>query len=61
MPKGGTSILAFANNILEEFLDIRKLSAKRYIILYEYHENVDLAYITHIFHQTQDYGKIFQK
>ena len=61
MPKSGTSILAFSSTILEEFQDIRKLTAKKYIILYEYYEDVDLAYISHLFHQTQNYGKIFQK
>ena len=60
MPKIGTSILVLSNSILDEFLGIRRLTAKRYMILYEYHEDVDLAYVSHIFHQTQDYGKIFE-
>ena len=59
-PKVGTFILLVADDILKEFSDIRKITVNRYIILYEYHEEIDVVGITHIFHQMQDYGKIFK-
>jgi len=60
-PNSGTSVSSYISDIADEFSDIRKINAKNYILLYSYDENeIDIATITHIFHQTQDYGKIFQ-
>ena len=58
-PNGGTSILSF-DDIAVEFSNVRKVTADKYVILYEYHEENDDAVIQHIFHQKQDYGKIFK-
>ena len=60
-PNGGTFILVLTDDISEEFSNLRRMSANNYIIIYEYYEEPDLVVIGHIFHQTQNYGKIFQK
>jgi len=59
-PKIGTTITARFDNIADNFANIRKLNAKNYIILYVYREENSTALVTHIFHQTQDYGRLFQ-
>jgi len=60
-PKTGTLISTYINDILNEFSSLRKVNATNYTILYIYEEEVDLVYITHTFHQTQNYAKVFQK
>ena len=60
-PNSGTSIVLIANDISKEFLDIRRRLAKNYAIFYRYYEDDENALITHVFHQMQDYDKIFQK
>ena len=59
-PLVGTPIMSYINDVSLEFESVRKLNIKNYTILYAYTDLHDLATITHIFHQTQDYGKIFQ-
>ena len=59
-PKSGTYVSLIADDISPEFSNVRKLTANRYVIIYEYYENLNIATVTHIFHQMQDYGKIFQ-
>ena len=61
LPNGYSLILSLVDDIAPEFLEVRKITANSYVIIYRYYESADLAIITHIFHQTQDYGKIFQK
>lgn len=60
IPTAYSLILSFIGDIAEEFLEVRKVTAKNYVIIYRYYEDDNLAYITHIFHQTQDYGKFFK-
>ena len=59
-PNSGTPISSFANDISVQFTDIQRTMADRYLLLYIYDETTDTATISHIFHQTQDYAKIFQ-
>ena len=59
-PNGGTLISLVTNDISEEFSNVQKRIAKNYIILYRYYEETNIAYVSHIFHQTQNYGEIFQ-
>ena len=60
-PKTGTLISTYINDILNEFSSLRKINANNYTILYSYEEEIDIVYVTHIFHQTQNYAKVFQK
>jgi len=59
-PNSGTSITSYLNDVANEFSEIRKLNVGNYTLLYFYTEISDIASVAHIFHQTQDYGKIFQ-
>jgi len=54
-PKIGSTIASYINDIADEFSKMRKLNAKNYVLLYAYKENIDIAVITHIFHQTHGY------
>jgi len=60
-PKCGTFLSSFDKNILAGLSTVRKITANNYVILYEYYEENDVVVIGHIFHQMQDYGKLFQK
>ena len=60
-PNAGTFIILVSDDISEEFSNVQRRIAKNYIILYRYYEDTDIAFITHIFHQTQDYSKVFRK
>ena len=60
-PNGYAFILSLVDDVSEEFSEVRKVSAHNYVIIYRYYEDIDIAIITHIFHQSQDYGKIFQR
>jgi len=60
MPNAYSFILSLIDDIAEEFREVRKITANNYVIIYRYYDDDNLAFITHIFHQTQDYGKIFQ-
>jgi len=60
MPKSYAFLSSTINEMLEAFSEFRKVSVKNYILVYRYYEEDDIVVITHIFHQTQDYGKIFQ-
>ena len=60
-PNSGTSLSLIAADISEACSNLQRIIAKKYVIIYEYYEEVDVVLITHVFHQTQDYGKIFQK
>jgi len=59
-PNSGTPITSYINDISKEFSEVRKFNASNYILLYVYTEITDIATITHIFHQSQNYGIIFQ-
>jgi len=59
-PTIGTSVTDIASDISIEFKSFRKSLAKNYILLYVYKQTLNTAFVTHIFHQTQDYGKLFQ-
>jgi len=59
-PKSGILISTYISDVSNEFSSLRKINANNYTILYAYEEEIDIAFITHIFHQTQNYGKIFQ-
>jgi len=59
-PNSGTSINSYLKDISHEFTDRRKINAKNYSLLYLHDEINSIVFITHIFHQTQDYAKIFQ-
>ena len=58
-PNSGTPITVLNKNIPVEVAGIRRVIAANYIILYEHFESEKLAMVTHIFHQTQNYGRIF--
>jgi len=60
-PNSGTFLSKVVDDISEIFSSVQKRTAKNYVLLYKYFEKVDVVLITHIFHQTQDYIKIFQK
>ena len=59
-PNSGTFIALILDDISEEFSNIQRRLVKNYIILYKYYTEDDNVVITHVFHQMQDYGKIFQ-
>lgn len=59
-PKIGTTITTNIADVVKEFADVRKLTINNYIILYDYNEETSNALVTHVFHQTQDYGRLFQ-
>ena len=60
IPDGG----AFLGNILEDisplFSKFQRRLAKKYVIIYKYFEEDSTALVTHVFHETQDYQKLFQ-
>ena len=60
LPNGGTYLSQVADDISVIFSNFKRCIAKNYILIYKYFEDQNIAYITHIFHQTQDYSKIFQ-
>ena len=60
-PNSGTLLSFVTHDISEACSNLQRIMANQYMIIYEYYEEVDVALITHIFHQTQDYGKIFRK
>ena len=60
-PNSGTPITSYIDDVSKEFSNIRKLNANNYSILYHHKEVIDIAFITHIFHQSQNYGVVFQK
>ena len=59
-PKIGAAITSRFDNVATNFTDIRKLNVKNYILLYVYRKDSGDALVTHTFHQTQDYGRLFQ-
>ena len=59
-PKIGTIITAHIDDVSAEFADVRKLTVNNYIILYDYDVTASAALVTHVFHQTQNYGQLFQ-
>ena len=60
-PKIGSTVISYIDDVADEFSKVRKLNANKYIILYAYKEISNIAVITHIFHQSQNYGVVFQK
>jgi len=61
MPESGAFLSTLIDDVATEFFDIQRMTANRYVIIYDYRKEIDLIFVSHIFHQTQDYGKIFQK
>jgi len=59
-PKIGTIISANINDVAKEFSGVRRLGINNYIVIYDYNEEASTALVTHVFHHTQDYGRIFQ-
>jgi len=59
-PNGGTVISLLTDHFDEKFANIQRILVSNYLILYEYHEFEDFINILYIFHQTQDYAKLFQ-
>ena len=60
LPDGGTFISLITDDISSEFSNLRRITAGNYVIIYEYRKEIDIITVGHIFHQAQDYGKIFR-
>jgi len=61
IPGGGTFLINILDDISSTFSKFQRQIAKKYVIIYKYFKDDNIVLITHIFHETQDYGKIFQK
>ena len=61
MPEVGAFLSTLIDDVAEEFFDVHRITANKYVIIYDYRKEIDVIFVSHIFHQTQDYGKIFQK
>ena len=59
-PEIGSRINSSLDDIANEFHDVRKITANNYLMLYTYFTEFSVVIVSHIFHQTQDYGRIFQ-
>jgi len=59
-PNSGTTITTLIDNVAPRFSSVRRLNANDYVILYAYFEKIDIVLVTHIFHQTQNYGRFFK-
>ena len=60
VPDGGTNLIDILDDISPSFATFQRRIAKRYVVVYKYYKGDNIALVTHIFHQTQDYGKLFQ-
>ena len=60
-PETGTRINSYMDDISKEFLECRKITIGNYLIIYNYFKEEQFTFVTHIFHQMQDYGRLFQK
>ena len=60
IPDGGTFLINILEDISATFSKFQRRRAKKYIIIYKYFEKDNIALVTHVFHETQDYGKLFQ-
>ena len=59
-PEIGSRVNSSLNDVRNEFKNIRKITANNYLMIYDYSKESEITLIKHIFHQTQDYGRIFQ-
>ena len=59
-PENYSLVSALLNDVSAEFKEVRKATVGNYVLIYRYYETLEIALITHIFHQTQDYGRLFQ-
>jgi len=60
IPDGGTFLINVLDDISPVFSTVQRRIAKKYIVIYKYYEDDNFALVTHVFHETQDYGKLFQ-
>ena len=60
MPNSYPFISSLIDDIRDNFSEVRKATVKNYVIIYRYYENSNLAFVSHVFHQMQDYGKVFR-
>ena len=60
-PETGTKISSLVDDISTGFELTRRLTVNNYLIIYNYYKEDNFALITHVFHQMQNYGKIFQE
>ena len=59
-PEIGSRLTTSLDDISTEFHDFRKITVNNYLMLYEHSKESEITIITHIFHQTQNYGSLFQ-
>jgi len=60
-PVAGTFLINILDDISPILSKFQRRISKKYIIIYKYFKDDNIALITHVCHETQDYGKIFQK
>ena len=60
IPDGGTFLINILDDISPVFSNVQRRIAKKYIIIYKHFEEDNIAFISHVFHETQDYGRLFQ-
>ena len=60
-PETGTKLASLVNDISPKFAETRRLTVNNYVIIYHFYKENYFALVTHIFHQMQNYGKIFKK
>jgi len=60
-PDGGSSLGKIMDDISPIFSNFQKRLAKNYIIIYKHYEADNIAVVFHIFHKSQNYGRLFQK
>ena len=60
LPDSGTFLINILDDISPVFAMVQRRVAKKYIIVYRYYEEDNIAFITHVFHESQDYGRLFQ-
>ena len=59
-PETGTNISASLDDIAKEFSEFRKIIVGNYLVIYNYFKDEQFIFVTHIFHQMQNYGILFQ-
>ena len=59
-PKIGSTISSYINDVADEFSKMRKLNAKRYIILYAYKEVTNIAVITTVSTKNKIMARFFK-
>ena len=59
-PETGSRINSHLDDVSKEFEECRKLIVGNYLIIYNYFKEDKFTFVTHIFHQMQNYGQLFQ-